>query len=57
MIGSETELSAQFVIEVSVRDIQRSLAYYTDLGFSVTRQANGFATHSVFPTHGRDPTP
>ena len=43
MIGPESELAAQFVIEVAVRDIQRSVAFYTALGFSLSRRTSGFA--------------
>lgn len=43
MTGSAAELAAQLVVEVMVRDLERSLALYTALGFAVERRDGGFA--------------
>lgn len=43
MIGSPTELAEQLVLEVIVRDLDRSLAFYTTLGFTLERRDGGFA--------------
>ena len=43
MIGAKRELFAQLVAEISVRNLDRSLALYTALGFSVARRTGGFA--------------
>jgi catechol 2,3-dioxygenase-like lactoylglutathione lyase family enzyme len=42
-IGSPSELTAQLVVEVSVRDIEKSLRFYTSLGFEVERCDAQFA--------------
>jgi Glyoxalase/Bleomycin resistance protein/Dioxygenase superfamily. len=43
LIGSRVELEEQLVVEILVRDLERSLAFYTALGFSVERRDGGFA--------------
>src|SRR5713226_6143412 len=43
MIGAKRELFAQLVAEISVRNLDRSLALYTALGFIVARRTGGFA--------------
>lgn len=43
MIGSAAELADQLVVEVIVRDMERSLAFYTALGFTLERRDGGFA--------------
>jgi catechol 2,3-dioxygenase-like lactoylglutathione lyase family enzyme len=43
MIDAKRESFAQLVAEISVRDLDRSLALYTALGFSVDRRTGGFA--------------
>lgn len=43
MTGSAGELAEQLVVEVMVRDLDRSLALYTALGFVVERRDGGFA--------------
>ena len=43
MIGSPAELAEQLVVEVIVRDLERSLAFYTVLGFTLERRDGGFA--------------
>ena len=43
MKGSSGELTEQLVVEVSVRDLDRSLALYTSLGFVLDRRDGGFA--------------
>lgn len=43
MIGSPAELTAQLVAEIMVRDLDRSLAFYTALGFTLERRDGGFA--------------
>lgn len=43
MTGSAAELSEQLVVEVMVRDLDRSLALYTALGFTLERRDGGFA--------------
>jgi catechol 2,3-dioxygenase-like lactoylglutathione lyase family enzyme len=42
----EVEFTAQLVIEVYVRDIDRSLHFYRALGFELMRQTGGFAVLS-----------
>jgi catechol 2,3-dioxygenase-like lactoylglutathione lyase family enzyme len=42
-IGSTPELTEQLVVEVIVRDLDRSLAFYTALGFTLERRDGGFA--------------
>ena len=43
MIGSDSELSEQLVVELTVRDIERSLVLYTALGFTLERRDGAFA--------------
>ena len=43
LIGSSLELAEQLVVEVIVRDLDRSLAFYTALGFTLERRDDGFA--------------
>jgi catechol 2,3-dioxygenase-like lactoylglutathione lyase family enzyme len=43
VIGSTSELAEQLVVEVMVRDLDRSLAFYTALGFTLDRRDGGFA--------------
>lgn len=43
MTGSPAELTEQLVVEVTVRDLERSLALYTALGFTLERRDGGFA--------------
>ena len=43
VIGSPDELAEQLVVEVIVRDLERSLAFYTALGFALERRDGGFA--------------
>jgi catechol 2,3-dioxygenase-like lactoylglutathione lyase family enzyme len=42
-IGSTPELAEQLVVEIIVRDLDRSLAFYTALGFKLQRRDGGFA--------------
>lgn len=44
MIGSNAELAEQLVVEIMVRDLDRSLAFYTELGFTLERRDDGFAS-------------
>ena len=59
-VGSEAERNAQLVVEVEVRDLARSLAFYEAIGFVVERRATGFAalrweSHYLFlAEHARD---
>ncbi len=43
MTGSAAELNDQLVVEITVRDLDRSLAIYTALGFILERRDGGFA--------------
>lgn len=43
MKGSHVELAEQLVVEIMVRDLERSLAFYTELGFTLERRDGGFA--------------
>lgn len=43
MEGSGVELAEQLIVEISVRDLDRSLALYTALGFVLDRRDRGFA--------------
>jgi len=43
LIGSRDELTEQLVAEVIVRDLERSLAFYTALGFTLERRTGEFA--------------
>ena len=43
MIGSDSELSEQLVVELTVRDLDHSLALYTALGFTLERRDGSFA--------------
>ena len=43
MTGSAAELTEQLVVEVMVRNLDRSLALYTALGFTLERRDGGFA--------------
>jgi len=50
---------AQLVVEVLVRDLERSLRFYTDLGFEVARRTGPFAVltwdgHQLFLDERRD---
>jgi catechol 2,3-dioxygenase-like lactoylglutathione lyase family enzyme len=47
-VGPLDERRAQGVIELSVSDLERSLAFYADLGFAVTRRHGGFAALSGY---------
>lgn len=42
-VGSVSERAEQIVVEVLVRDLERSIALYTALGFSLERRDGGFA--------------
>ena len=41
--GSSAEIAEQLVVEVVVRDLEHSLAFYTALGFTLARRDGGFA--------------
>jgi catechol 2,3-dioxygenase-like lactoylglutathione lyase family enzyme len=43
LIGSISELGEQLVVEVMVKDLDRSLALYTALGFTLERRDGNFA--------------
>ena len=43
MIGSDSELAEQLVVELAVRDLDHSLALYTALGFTLERRDGSFA--------------
>lgn len=43
MIGSPAELAEQLVVEILIHDLDRSLAFYTALGFTLERRDGGFA--------------
>jgi catechol 2,3-dioxygenase-like lactoylglutathione lyase family enzyme len=43
LIGSPSELGEQLVVEITVQDLDRSLALYTALGFKLERRDGGFA--------------
>jgi len=43
LIGSRDELTEQLVTEIIVRDLERSLAFYTALGFTLERRTGEFA--------------
>ena len=43
MTGSATELAEQLVVEIMVRDLNRSIAFYSALGFTLERRDAGFA--------------
>lgn len=43
MRGFSGELAEQLIVEISVRDLDRSLALYTALGFVLDRRDRGFA--------------
>lgn len=43
MSGSSGELAEQLIVEISVRDLDRSLEFYTALGFVLDRRDGGFA--------------
>ncbi|MEJ2480089.1 MAG: VOC family protein [Acidihalobacter sp.] len=42
-VGSRAELEAQLVVEIFVRDLERSLAFYRALGFELARRTSEFA--------------
>ena len=42
-LGSALERAEQLVVEVTVRNLDRSLALYTALGFALERRDGGFA--------------
>jgi catechol 2,3-dioxygenase-like lactoylglutathione lyase family enzyme len=42
-IGSNEELSAQLVLELTVHDLERSLQFYSTLGFKMARRTDDFA--------------
>jgi catechol 2,3-dioxygenase-like lactoylglutathione lyase family enzyme len=41
--GSPSEDSAQLVVEIFVRDLAQSLAFYRSLGFALERRTETFA--------------
>jgi catechol 2,3-dioxygenase-like lactoylglutathione lyase family enzyme len=43
LIGSSSELGDQLVVEVMVQNLDRSLAFYTALGFKLERRDGDFA--------------
>lgn len=43
LIGSNAELEEQLVVEIIVRNLDTSLAFYTGLGFTLQRRDDGFA--------------
>ena|GEM_PF-5309345 len=43
MIGSISELTDQLVVEIIVRNLDRSLGLYTALGFTLERRDGNFA--------------
>jgi catechol 2,3-dioxygenase-like lactoylglutathione lyase family enzyme len=43
LIGSISELAEQLVVEIMVQDLDRSLGFYTALGFKLERRDGGFA--------------
>ncbi len=43
MTGSTAELAEQLVVEIVVRDLDRSIAFYSALGFMLERRDAGFA--------------
>jgi catechol 2,3-dioxygenase-like lactoylglutathione lyase family enzyme len=43
MIGTDEELNAQLVLELTVHDLEVSLRFYETLGFTVARRTNDFA--------------
>ena len=43
MTGSNSELREQLVVEIMVQDLDRSLAFYTALGFTLERRDGKFA--------------
>jgi catechol 2,3-dioxygenase-like lactoylglutathione lyase family enzyme len=43
LIGSISELGEQLVVEIMVKDLDRSLALYTALGFTLERRDGNFA--------------
>lgn len=42
-MGSAAELSQQLVVEITVRNLETSVALYTTLGFTLERRDGGFA--------------
>ena len=42
-VGSSDELEAQLVVEIFVRDLERSLEFYRALGFELARRTSEFA--------------
>lgn len=42
-LGPASERAEQLVVEVTVRDLDRSLAFYSALGFTLERRDGGFA--------------
>lgn len=40
--GSSTELAEQLVVEIMVTDLDRSIGFYTSLGFTLERRDAGF---------------
>lgn len=45
-MANVTDSTAQLVVEVYVRDLERSLAFYTAFGFALVRRTGGFAVLS-----------
>jgi catechol 2,3-dioxygenase-like lactoylglutathione lyase family enzyme len=43
VIGSTPEFGEQLVVEIMVKDLDRSLAFYTALGFTLERRDGDFA--------------
>lgn len=43
MIGSNSEIREQLVVEIMVEDLDRSLEFYTALGFTLERRDGNFA--------------
>lgn len=43
LIGSTSELGEQLIVEIMVRDLDRSIAFYMALGFGLERRDGGFA--------------
>ncbi len=43
-VGDEDELRAQLVLELTVRDLARSIHFYEALGFTVARKTADFAS-------------
>lgn len=46
-IGSRAELSAQLAVELRVRDLAASIAFYAAAGFTLERRTAGFAALQI----------